>query len=205
MTPEIFRQVFSDALIDEPDAASLYYPRKDALLVALYNKTTRKVPQAGAKPMSPPTTDTNEPDGERAWRAAYRVMPDFQNWITFFADEIVFEQEVAVPIPEPEQIDPKVTSKDTKGKGAAQDPAELESATALTVNIMKYAMDEDLLPERMLDIEDDKVQNIAEKTVLLYPDDNSTMRVDHFTVGGKTFSKSIVVKDNLKFGLRPRD
>ena len=70
---------------------------------------------------------------------------------------------------------------------------------------MKYAMDEDLLPDRMLDIEDDKVQNIAEKTVLLYPDDNSTMRVDHFTVGGKTFSKSIVTKDNLKFGLRPRD
>ena len=64
MTPEIFRQVFSDALIDEPDAASLYYPRKDALLVALYNKTARKVPQAGAKPMSPPTVDTNEPDGE---------------------------------------------------------------------------------------------------------------------------------------------
>ena len=31
------------------------------------------------------------------------------------------------------------------------------------------------------------------------------MRVDHFTVGGKTFSKSIVVKDNLKFGLRARD
>ena len=42
MTPEIFRQAFSDALIDEPDTASLYYPRQDALLVALYNKTTRK-------------------------------------------------------------------------------------------------------------------------------------------------------------------
>ena len=66
-------------------------------------------------------------------------------------------------------------------------------------------MDEELLPERMLDIEDDKVQNIAEKSALLYPDDNSIMRVDHFTVGGKTFSKSIVVKDNLKFGLRQRD
>ena len=70
---------------------------------------------------------------------------------------------------------------------------------------MKYSMDEELLPERMLDIEDDKVQNIAEKSMLLYPDDNSVMRVDHFTIGGKTFSKSIVVKDNLKFGLRPRD
>ena len=70
---------------------------------------------------------------------------------------------------------------------------------------MKYSMDEELLPDRMLDIEDDKVQNIAEKSLLLYPDNNSVMRVDHFTIGGKTFSKSIVVKDNLKFGLRPRD
>ena len=44
MTPDIFRQVFSDALIDEPDTATLYYPRTDALLVALYNKTTKKAP-----------------------------------------------------------------------------------------------------------------------------------------------------------------
>lgn len=42
MKPDIFRQVFSDALIDGPDAATLYYPRTDSLLVALYNKTTRK-------------------------------------------------------------------------------------------------------------------------------------------------------------------
>jgi hypothetical protein len=31
------------------------------------------------------------------------------------------------------------------------------------------------------------------------------MRVDHFTVGGSFFSKSIVQKDNLKFGLRHRE
>jgi len=44
LTPEIFRQVFSEALLDEPDMASLYYPRQDALLVALYNKTSKKLP-----------------------------------------------------------------------------------------------------------------------------------------------------------------
>ncbi len=44
-------------------------------------------------------------------------MPDFQNWITFFADEIVFEQEVAVPIPEPEPVDPKSAGKDAQKKG----------------------------------------------------------------------------------------
>ena len=54
LSPEIFRQVFSDALVDEPDTASLYYPRQDALLVALYNKTTKKTPQAPAKGSSAP-------------------------------------------------------------------------------------------------------------------------------------------------------
>jgi len=126
-------------------------------------------------------------------------MPDFQNWITFFADEIVFEQEVAVPIPDPEPVDNKPLGRDAK---KVADPVETDQVANLTVNVMKYSMDEELLPERMLDIEDDKVQNIAEKAALLYPDDNSIMRVDHFTVGGKTFSKSIIVKDSLKFGLR---
>ena len=51
-------------------------------------------------------------------------MPDFQNWITFFADEIVFEQEVAVPIPEPEPVDPKATDKNAKKAPAAGDPTE---------------------------------------------------------------------------------
>ena len=71
MKPEIFRQVFSDALIDEPDTASLYYPRTDSLLVALYNKAKKR---AGSKNQP---VDLSEMDGERSWRAAYRVMPDF--------------------------------------------------------------------------------------------------------------------------------
>lgn len=35
-------------------------------------------------------------DGDKTWRAAYRVVPDFQNWLTFFSDELVFEQEAAI-------------------------------------------------------------------------------------------------------------
>lgn len=31
------------------------------------------------------------------------------------------------------------------------------------------------------------------------------IRVDHFSVGGKKFSKSLVIKDNFKFGLRQKD
>lgn len=30
------------------------------------------------------------------------------------------------------------------------------------------------------------------------------MRVDHYSVGGQNFSKSVVLKDNLRFGLRKR-
>lgn len=37
---------------------------------------------------------------------------------------------------------------------------------------------------------------------MLYPDDNSIMRVDNFEIGGQKFSKSVVYKDNLTFGLR---
>lgn len=60
------------------------------------------------------------------------------------------------------------------------------------------------MPERMMDIEDDKVQSISERSGLLYPDDNSIMRVDNFTLGGKTYTKSIVCKDNFRFGLRAK-
>ena len=74
----------------------------------------------------------------------------------------------------------------------------------LPVQYLKYAMEEENLPESLISVEDDKVQFISEKSALLYPDDNSVLRVDHFSVGGSTFSKSLVLKDNLRFGLRQR-
>lgn len=75
----------------------------------------------------------------------------------------------------------------------------------MTINVTKYAIDEQMLPESMLNIDDDKVQSIQEHCASLFPDDNSVMRVDHFTVGGNFFSKSIVLKDNLRFGLRQKE
>lgn len=60
------------------------------------------------------------------------------------------------------------------------------------VTFMKYSVDEETLPESMLKVDDDKIQSISEKSAFLYPDDNSVMRVDHFTVGGRQFSKSFV-------------
>jgi hypothetical protein len=27
--------------------------------------------------------------GEREWKAAYRVMPDFENWVKFFSEELI--------------------------------------------------------------------------------------------------------------------
>jgi len=89
MKPEIFKQVFAEALLDEPDVASMYYQRQDSLIVALFNKAKAAATNApdAATPMG------ENLDGERTWRAAYRVVPDFQNWLTFFSDELVFEQE----------------------------------------------------------------------------------------------------------------
>ncbi len=75
----------------------------------------------------------------------------------------------------------------------------------MTVSFMKYSIDDEMLPDSMLNIDDDIIQSIQENSASLYPDDNSIMRVDHFTVGGSFFSKSIVQKDNLKFGLRHRE
>jgi hypothetical protein len=61
--------------------ATLYYPRDDKLLVALYNRV-----KTGEK-------DENDVDGEKDWRSAYRIMPDFQNWLSYFADELVIPQQ----------------------------------------------------------------------------------------------------------------
>lgn len=104
----------------------------------------------------------------------------------------------------PVEQEHKEEAKDTKKKKGGEEEEQTQGP-ALTVNIMKYSMDEEMLPDRMLDIEDDKVQSLQESTGLLYPDDNSVMRVDHFSIGGQQFSKSVIIKDNLKFGLRQRD
>jgi hypothetical protein len=37
---------------------------------------------------------------------------------------------------------------------------------------------------------------------MFYPYDGSVMKVDNCSVGGADFKKSIIVKDNLAFGLR---
>ncbi len=77
MSPEILRQVLAEALLKEPDVTSLYYPRNDCLLIALYNKIKNIHKKDG------------EIHGEREWKAAYRVMPDFDNWVKFFSEELI--------------------------------------------------------------------------------------------------------------------
>jgi hypothetical protein len=44
-----------------------------------------------------------EVDGLQKWQAQYRVMPDFQNWLAFFAQEVLNGQEVTVPLEEEEK------------------------------------------------------------------------------------------------------
>ena len=38
MKMDIFSQVYANALLDDPEQATLYYPRTDSLLIALYHK-----------------------------------------------------------------------------------------------------------------------------------------------------------------------
>lgn len=152
MTPAILRQVLAEAFLYEPDVATLYYPRDDSLLVALYNKVA---------------ASRRHFDGERQWRAAYRVMPDFENWVKYFSEDMIVEAQVK-----------------TDGQP------------------VKYQMDEELIPEALLDIDDIKVSNIQESSQLMYPSDGSLMKLDTCSSGGIEFKKSIIVKDNLSFGLR---
>lgn len=81
MSQDILRQVLAEALMKEPDVATLYYPRNDSLLVCMYNKIKQQHEEGGE--------DWNKPHNEREWRAAYRVMPDFDNWVKYFSDDLV--------------------------------------------------------------------------------------------------------------------
>lgn len=72
----------------------MYYPRTDSLLIAMFNKvkqpSTRPQKEEKFRHVSADLgLDTKDADGEKQWRAAYRVMPDFENWIIVFADEII--------------------------------------------------------------------------------------------------------------------
>jgi hypothetical protein len=74
----------------------------------------------------------------------------------------------------------------------------------IPVTLMKYVLDDEALPSSLINVEDAKIQQVCEKSALMYPDDNSIMRVDHFSVGGQHYSKSVIIKDNFRFGLRSR-
>lgn len=132
-------------------------------------------------------------------------MPDFENWIAYFADHIIQENEIPKPVKieaAPVPVDVVPAGKPV-GKVAAP-VAEAIDQNALSVTLMRYQLDEELIPKQLFSVEDAKIQNVFEKSAFLYPDDNSVMRVDHYTVGGQYFKKSIVIKDNLKFGLREK-
>lgn len=96
-------------------------------------------------------------------------MPDFENWVKYFADDIVVE---------------------------AQGTQKIDGQP------VKYQMDEEMIPDTLLDIDDQKVSSIQEVSQMFYPYDGSVIKVDHCAVGGVEFKKSVIIKDNLAFGLR---
>ena len=67
---------------------------------------------------------------------------------------------------------------------------------------VKYQMDEEMTPDTLLEIDAQKVSSIQEVSQMVYPFDGSVIKVDHCAVGGSEFKKSLIIKDNLAFGLR---
>lgn len=121
-------------------------------------------------------------------------MPSFENWLAYFADEFIPESDVTTSYKSAEAapVDAKNPIK------PSDDP------NIVPISWIKWSMEEENLPSSLLDIDDDKIQFISEKCDFLYPDDNSVIRTTHFSVGGCQFKKSMVTKDNLRFGLRQR-
>lgn len=69
-------QSLSQAFLWNPDTVSKYYTRDDALILAVYNKIHK------------------DRQYESEWKAPYRVMPDFMNWVNEFD-----EDETLTPVP----------------------------------------------------------------------------------------------------------
>ena len=47
-----------------------------------------------------------------------------------------------------------------------------------------------------------RVGVVRTNTKLAYPSDNSVIRVEKNLVGGRRIGSSLIIKDNLKFGVR---
>lgn len=67
---------------------------------------------------------------------------------------------------------------------------------------MKYQLDDEMIPDSLIDIDDLKVSNVQEHSQMFFPYDGSLIKVDACSVAGLDFRKSLVIKDNLAFGLR---
>lgn len=78
-------------------------------------------------------------------------MPDFENWVKYFSDQILSQELVKNP-----------------------------SKSQLNPTSSRLQLDEDMIPSQMLDIDDQKVQNIQENSVLMYPEHNGVLKVDNF-------------------------
>jgi len=66
---------------------------------------------------------------------------------------------------------------------------------------LKFTLDQSVIPESMLDIDNQKIQNIETNVHQFLPDDNSVMNCETFEIGGRKHQKSIVFKDKFCFGI----
>lgn len=66
---------------------------------------------------------------------------------------------------------------------------------------------DDLMKNRkhsFLDIQTEKVGAIKNNTKFMFPSDNSIIRVEKHQIGQKRMGESLILKDNLVFGLSER-
>ena len=65
---------------------------------------------------------------------------------------------------------------------------------------LKFILDKTVIPETLLMIDSQRVQNIEQTINQFFPDDNSIINSEVFEIGGKKVTRSIVQKDKYTFG-----
>ena len=68
---------------------------------------------------------------------------------------------------------------------------------------MKFILDPSVVPKVMLDIDNMKILIVEQTINQFFPDDNSIINSETYSVGGVPYMQSTVYKDKYVFGIKP--
>lgn len=68
---------------------------------------------------------------------------------------------------------------------------------------VKLLIDKAVIPKVMLDVDNHKIQNVEQTFNQFFPDDNSIINSETFSVGGVPYKRSVIYKDKYSFGVQP--